>query len=237
MGKGRANMKPLGSIKDFIIKYKHGFILLYFFVYLIWFFKLEHTVTTHFNTIYTKLDDYIPFCELFIIPYFLWFFYIGVTIVYFLFASKNDFYKYCANIFIGMTLCLIIYTIWPNGHHLRVDLHSLGRSNIFTQLLSYIYTVDTATNVFPSIHVFNSIASYLAISKSEQLKKYKWIQNSALILTIAICMSTVLLKQHSVLDIFGAVGLNIAMYFIVYVPDWNKIFAARRARRERLSNI
>jgi membrane-associated phospholipid phosphatase len=140
--------------------------------------------------------------------------------------------------FIGMTVCLIIYTIWPNGHHLRVDLHSLGRSNIFTYFLSYIYTVDTATNVFPSIHVFNSIASYLAISKSDRLKKYKWIQNSALILTILICMSTVLLKQHSVLDIFGAVALNIAMYFIVYVPDWSKIYAARRARREqRLSNI
>lgn len=235
-GKVVQNMKPFSAIKNFISRYKHSFILLYFFVYLIWFFKLEHTVTTHFNKIYSKLDDYIPFCEVFIIPYFLWFIYIAVTILFFIFASKNDFYKLCANLFIGMTICLIIYTIWPNGHNLRVDLHSLGRSNIFTQLLSYVYTVDTATNVFPSIHVFNSVAAYIAIKKNEQLKKYKWIQSSALILTTLICMSTVLLKQHSILDILGAFALNIAMYFIVYVPDWKKILEARRARRE-LSNI
>ena len=212
-------MKVLHNIKQFLIKYKHGTLLSYFFIYMIWFTYLERTVTANFNPIYTKLDDYIPFCEVFIIPYFLWFLYIAATFVYFLLTSKQDFYKLCANLFIGMTICLIIYTVWPNGHHLRVDLNSLGRSNIFITMLSGIYKVDTATNVFPSIHVFNSVGALIAIRQSEKLKKIKWLQWSAFVLTVLICMSTVFLKQHSVLDVIGGLVLSLILYVVIYVPS------------------
>ena len=54
-------------------KYKHLWILLYFFVYMAWFNYVEKTVTTHFHVIHVPIDDYIPFCEYFVIPYLLWF--------------------------------------------------------------------------------------------------------------------------------------------------------------------
>ena len=44
-------------------KYKHLWILLYFFVYMAWFNYVEKTVTTHFHVIHVPIDDYIPFCE------------------------------------------------------------------------------------------------------------------------------------------------------------------------------
>jgi membrane-associated phospholipid phosphatase len=179
-------------------------------------------VTTDFTPIYSKLDDYIRFNEWFVIPYFLWFFYIFVTVAYFLLTSKQDFLKCCAFLFTGMTICLIIYTIWPNGHYLRVDLNSLGRSNIFIDILSKLYSFDTATNVFPSIHVFNSIGAFIAINKSERLHNIKWLQWSSFVLTVLICLSTVYLKQHSILDVFGGVALSIFMYIIVYIPAWVK---------------
>ncbi len=216
-------MNLLKLFKKFIIKYKHAAILSYFFVYMIWFTFLERSVTTKFYPIESKLDQWIPFSEVFVIPYFLWFIYIAATVIYFLFTSKSDFYKFCANIFIGMTICLTIYTIWPNGHYLRADLDTLGRSNIFTSIIGKLYAIDTATNVFPSIHVFNSIAAYIAIHKSEALRRLPKLQFGALILTILICMSTVLLKQHSILDIFGAMALNMIMYVIVYVPSRSKV--------------
>jgi membrane-associated phospholipid phosphatase len=215
-------MKFFNGIKQFLLKYKHGLVLSYFFVYLIWFTYLERTVTTDFKPIYSKLDDYIRFNEWFVIPYFLWFFYIFVTVAYFLLTSKQDFLKCCAFLFTGMTICLIIYTIWPNGHYLRVDLNSLGRSNIFIDILSKLYSFDTATNVFPSIHVFNSIGAFIAINKSERLHNIKWLQWSSFVLTVLICLSTVYLKQHSILDVFGGVALSIFMYIIVYIPAWVK---------------
>jgi membrane-associated phospholipid phosphatase len=227
-------MKSLHALKQFIIKYKHGVILTYFFIYIAWFTYLERTVTTSFHPIYSKLDDLIPFNEVFIIPYFLWFLYIAVTVIYFLFHEKPDFYRLCANLFIGMTVCLTIYTVWPNGHYLRVDLDSLGRSNIFISMLSEIYKLDTATNVFPSIHVFNSVAALIAIRRNDHLRRIKWLQWGTLLLTVLICMSTVFLKQHSVMDILGGLTLNVIMYFIIYVPSWMK--QPERARKE-LSNI
>ena len=227
-------MKSLKTIKNFLLKYKHGVILSYFFIYMLWFTYLERTVTTVFTPVHSKLDNLIPFNELFIIPYFLWFIYIFVTVAYFLFTSKQEFYKCCAYLFIGMTICLLIYTIWPNGHYLRVDLDALGRSNIFIDALAKIYSVDTATNVFPSIHVFNSVGAFIAIHKSERLQNIKWLQWFTFVLTVMICLSTVYLKQHSVLDIFGALALNIVMYVIVYVPEWGKI---TRKSKQELSKV
>jgi len=228
------NMKKANTLKSLFSKYKHGLILSYFFIYITWFGYLEKTITTHYHVIHSRLDDFIPFNEIFIIPYFIWFIYIFVTVAYFLLTSKKDFYKCCAYLFSGMTICLFIYTIFPNGHHLRVDLNSLGRSNIFIDMLSKIYTVDTATNVFPSIHVFNSIGAFIAISRSERLKKITWLKWGSLVLTFSICLSTVLLKQHSILDVFGAIALNTLLYFIIYVPFWAKF--PKRAE-QKLSNI
>ncbi|MDF2944770.1 MAG: putative rane protein [Herbinix sp.] len=223
-------MKYLKALKNLIMKYKHGVVLSYFFVYILWFTHLERTVTSVFHPIHSWVDDLIPFNEMFVIPYFLWFIYIFVTVTYFLLTSKQDFYKCCAYLFIGMTICLLIYTVWPNGHYLRVDLNSLGRSNIYIDLLSKLYSMDTATNVFPSIHVFNSVGALIAINKSERLHNIKWLQWFTFVLTVMICLSTVYLKQHSFMDILGALALNLIMYVIVYVPAWGKI--AKEANQE-----
>lgn len=230
-------MKLFKTLKPLIMKYKHGVVLSYFFIYMAWFTYLEQTITdtSEFNLIYSSLDDRIPFMEIFVIPYFLWFLFIFATVAYFFLTSRQDFYKVCAYLFIGMTICLIIYTIWPNGHKLRVDLDSLGRSNILINILGRLYSFDTATNVFPSIHVFNSIGAMIAIYKNEQLRKIKWLQAASLILTVSICLSTVFLKQHSILDIFGGLALAVVMYLLVYVPAWDKIF--KPAKQEELSKV
>ncbi|MDF2539505.1 MAG: putative rane protein [Herbinix sp.] len=228
-------MKRFDYLKQLLLKYKHGLVLSYFFIYLIWFTYLERTVTdpSKYTLIYSKLDNLIHFNEWFIIPYFLWFIYIFVTVAYFFITSKQDFYKCCAFLFSGMTICLVIYTIWPNGHNLRVDLSSLGRSNIFIEVLSRLYSFDTATNVFPSIHVFNSIGAMIAINKSERLHNIKWLQVAALVLTVSICLSTVYLKQHSIMDVFGGIALSIILYVIVYVPSWGKVKGT--AKQQQLS--
>lgn len=204
-------------LKQFLLKYKHCWVLSYFFIYLVWFFALEQSVTTEYYSVRIWLDDYIPFNEWFIIPYYLWFLYIFITVAYFFFTSKEAFYKVTSYLFIGMTICLIIYTIWPNGQDLRPDLNTLGRDNILIDLIRRLYGSDTSTNVCPSIHVFNSIGANIAICKSNSLRKHKWIPISSTILTILICLSTMFLKQHSALDVIAGLALGLIMYFIVYV--------------------
>lgn len=203
-------------MKQLILKYKHGWVLSYFFIYIIWFFTLEKHVTVNYTPVHIWLDDYIPFNEIFIIPYYLWFLFILCTVTYFFLTSKEDFYKVTAFLFIGMTICLIIYTIWPNGQNLRPDLSTIGRDNILIKFVDALYATDTSTNVCPSIHVFNSIGANIAIHRSEALKKYRWLRIGSTVLTILISLSTMFLKQHSAFDVIAAITLSIIMYFLVY---------------------
>jgi membrane-associated phospholipid phosphatase len=220
-------------LKQLIMKYKHAWVLSYFFIYIIWFFNLEHSVTTNYTIVHIWLDDLIPFNEWFVIPYYLWFIFIFSTIMYFLFTSKEDFYKITAFLFIGMTVCLIIYTVWPNGQNLRPDLSKIGRDNILIRIVSKLYSTDTATNVCPSIHVFNSIGATIAIHKSERLKKYKWIRSLSTILMILISLSTMFLKQHSAFDAFAAIILSVIMYVLVYSFSDSRQLAKLKEKKEK----
>lgn len=216
-------------MKQWLQKYKHSWLLLYTFIYLIWFFILENRSNTTFQSIYIKLDDFIPFNEFFIIPYFLWFAYIAVTVLYFFFTSKEDYYKCCAFLFIGMTICLIIYTFWPNEQNLRPT--SFARDNIFVDMVKGLYMTDTSTNVCPSIHVYNSIGAHIAISHSK-LKEKKGICFASFVLAVSICLSTVFLKQHSVFDGICAIGLSIVMYLLVYRIDYADLIQKIKERNE-----
>lgn len=213
--------------KNFIQKYGHAWTLLYIFIYLPWFMWLEKNVV-QYTPVHTSLDDLVPFCEYFVIPYFLWFAFIPAVFIYFFFKSKEEYYRISASLFIGMSICLLICTIWPNGQELRQSFPT--DRNIFTRIVAMLYKTDTNTNVFPSIHVFNSVGAYIAISKSQVIPKKHWVRPASLILTILICASTVFLKQHSLLDVAGGILLAGIMYVFVYVIDYQ---AMRRYLREK----
>ena len=210
-------------MKKLLSKYNHAIAILYLPFYLICFFWLESINTKNVSIVQSVLDGYIPFCEWFIIPYVLWYAYIIVTVLYFFFTNKRDFTRLCLFLFVGMTICLAIYYFWPNGHHLRQDLTTLGRENIFTQMVAFLYSIDTSTNVCPSIHVLNSVGCCVAIFHSNALKEKKWLRGGTLVLTIAICLSTMFLKQHSIIDVFWGLVLSLVMYWISYRPKFERI--------------
>lgn len=213
-------------MKKFFLKYKHGLWFLYALLYFPWFSYLEKTVTTNFHEIHMSVDDKIPFCEFFIIPYFLWFAFIGSGLAYFFLKDAGEFNRLCIFLGVGMTLFLVISTVYPNGCHLRPE--TFPRENIFTDLVRRLYATDTSTNLFPSIHVYNSIAVCLAVWYSKHLKTKKVIRWGALVLTILIILSTMFLKQHSVFDVLTAFILCAVMWGLVYSPH-----AVRFSKRQK----
>ena len=201
-------------------QYRYAWPLLYVFIYMPWFVLLEKYYTADYaglHIIHCVLDDMIPFNELFIIPYLLWFFYIPAVFVFLFYHSKNEFYRLCAFEFSGMTIALFICTIYPNGLHLRME--EIHRQNIFVHMTQFIYTNDTPTNVFPSIHVFATLAAHLCLIKSPHMKNSnprKYLKFISGCLAVLICMSTVFLKQHSIIDLIGGILLAIILYFVVF---------------------
>lgn len=212
-----SSVQSTSKLKQFLSKYSHAWVLLYIFIYFPWFTYLEKHVT-EYTLIHVPLDDIIPFCEYFIVPYFLWFFYVAATIVYEFFYSKQEFYRCCAFLFSGMTLFLVICTVWHNGLDLRLD--NVSGDNIFSKMVLSLYKTDTSTNVFPSIHVFNSLGCMIALFKTKGLSGNKpWkiiIKVLVAILSVSIVLSTMFLKQHSVVDAIGGIVLATLLYFVFY---------------------
>ncbi len=132
------------------------FRLLYLYIPAVVFY-LEKKITMetpNLHIINNAIDDMIPFCVYFIIPYMLWFIYVIGACIYMLFkASDTEFLRFALCLTIGMSVSLLICMIYPSGLTLRPN---DVPDNFFGMLLNTIYASDTPTNVFPSIHVYNS---------------------------------------------------------------------------------
>lgn len=205
-------------MKSTLKKYSHVWLLGYAFIYLPWFLYLEKTVTSNYHIMYIALDDLIPFNEYFIIPYFLWFLYVAGAVAYFFFTDVKGYYKLCTMLFTGMTISLLVCTVFPNGTDFRPLIDPT--KNVFAKIVSYLYSADTCTNVFPSIHVYNSICVHLAVLRSERLSKNRIVKIFSLVLMVSICLATVFLKQHSAFDGFGSIAMAYIMYYFVYAGSY-----------------
>lgn len=182
------------------------FMAFYLLFYLFAFNWLETAISPPVTLVHCRLDDLIPFCKYAIVPYLAWFLWIPFTLFYLLRrAPREEFWRLCLPLFSGMTIALAIYLVCPTGLALRP--RSVPGSDLFAQTVRLIYRADTATNVCPSIHVFNSITLYLAYYRSRifDAPHRRWMRPAAAWLCTAIVCSTVLLKQHSCIDVlFGA---------------------------------
>ena len=178
------------------------FMALYALFYLTFFALLERTIQTPDLWVHCRLDDMIPFCKYAIIPYYLWFPWIPFTLFYLLYkAPREDFWRLCLPLFTGMTMALLFYAMVPNGLALRP--RTVPGTDIFAQSVRMLYRSDTPTNVCPSIHVFNSVTLMLAYHRCRLFEepRRRWMRSAADVLCFSIVCSTMLLKQHSCIDV------------------------------------
>ena len=161
----------------------------------------------------------------------LWFLYVSAVVIFFFFKNKTDYYKTCTFLFTGMTIFLIVSTLWPNGHHLRPLV--MARDNIFTHMVSALWKTDTPTNLWPSIHVYNSLGAHFAIIKSKEFADKKGIRIASFILASSIILSTMFIKQHSVFDVLTAFLMAAIMYSLVYRYDLVVMVHTMRERRRK----
>ena len=117
----------MNAVKQFFAAHRHVWTLAYFPFYLAAFFALERMPGRTPHIIHSSLDAAIPFCEYFVVPYFLWFIFMAVTLVWFFFRDVPGFYRLMAYLCAGMTVFLLVSALWPNGLHLRPAY--IGRDN------------------------------------------------------------------------------------------------------------
>ena len=196
--------------------YKHLWFCLVLPIYLILFFIAEHIVTDTYWVSYLPIDDMIPFNEIFVIAYVFWYPFMVVMGLYLIYRNSGDFCRYMTFIAVGFISSLIFCVLFPNGQNLRPD--TFPRNNIFTLILSEIYKADTNTNVLPSMHVIGSMAVIFATFNCKGLKRKKFVRFFVIFMGLLISVSTVFVKQHSILDIIVALPWAAVVYAIVYLP-------------------
>lgn len=191
-------------------EYNHLKLLLYWPVFLLFFLYVERlSSTVVYHPMHCALDDLIPFCEYFLIPYLFWFVYLVGMHVYTLLYDIDAFRLLMRFIIVSYSLSMVIYLLFPTCQELRPA--EFPRDNPFTWFLYYFYQFDTNTNVCPSLHVVGSVAVWLTSRRISRFQTMGW-RVAFCVAAILICLSTMFLKQHSVLDVLAAIPICLVAY-------------------------
>ena len=145
------------------------------------------------------LDAYIPFAPAFIVPYLLFF---PLLLVPWFLLWKN--YREYKALAIGFILVSVVSAVIFVAYQTTGPRIGLQVTDWATWLVSQIYSGDVNLNAFPSLHT-----AFSALIAAFVWKNYKgkWIGYGSLALAILIVMSTVLIKQHGIVDVLGGLAL------------------------------
>lgn len=207
----------LSKIKE--PEFKHLLYLLGWVGYFALYFITENLIPREQCTpVYCKLDDMIPFCEWFVIPYVGWYLLIVVSLLFFALYNPDNFKNLMKFIIVTQITAMVIYIIFPNRQDLRPEV--FARDNILTDILGLIYSFDTSTNVCPSLHVAYSVG--IASTWLKEKSASKGCKTFIVIFCFLVCISVAFVKQHSVVDIFAAIPVCVLAEWITYRRFWRE---------------
>ena len=209
----------LSKIKE--PQFKHLLFLLGWLGYFALYFITENVIPRDkCHPVHCFLDDVVPFCEYFVIPYAGWYFLIVGSLIYFALYNPDNFKNMMKFIITTQIVAMIIYIIFPNRQDLRPT--EFLNENVFTYILGFIYKFDTSTNVCPSLHVAYSIGIASTFLKEKSVSKT--VKAFITFFCFMICISVAFVKQHSVVDIFAAIPVCILAEWIAFGGYWKEKF-------------
>lgn len=178
-------------------------------------YLLASVLTQKGHDLTIKLDNIIPFSSIFIIPYVYWYLYIVIGFIFILVNSRKDYIRAFISFFIGMSVCYIIYYVYPT----EITRPIIENNNIFNYLVNLIYSIDRPVNCFPSLHVLTTYFIMRYTKYKDSKKNFYYTQ----IIGILIILSTLFIKQHFVMDVIGAIILCEVIILLVKKIDDSKI--------------
>lgn len=198
-------------------QFSHLKLLLGWLGYFALYFLTENLIPVENCTpVHMWLDDVIPFCEWFLIPYVFWYILIVISLGYFLLYNVDSFKRLQTFIIITQVAAMAVYIVFPNRQDLRPA--EFPRDNFLTQCIGLLYAADTNTGVCPSLHVAYSIGIASVWLKEKGVSR--WWKAFVVAAVILICLSTMFIKQHSAVDFFAALPVCLLAEGIVY-KDWH----------------
>lgn len=169
----------------------------------------------YFDVSIPAIDDHIPLVTWMIVFYVFSYVFWVVGFVIIGRENKETCYEMLSGEMIAKAMCLVFFFAvptemvdWPSGQ--------FEINNVFDWGTQFIYDMDEPNNLFPSIHC---LESWVVTRGAFRCKKpHKWYRVYCVVIMLGIFASTVLVRQHVVVDIVGGIlvaelGLALAKRF------------------------
>jgi membrane-associated phospholipid phosphatase len=180
------------------LKLRLKYIFLVAILYLSSYFGIQNLVELPAFDFLIPFDKQIP-----LIPEFIWLYSSLIPVLVastaFLVRSKKVFWTTVGSIVLSMIVLDICYVLAPSFY----PRETLEITNISTWLLDLTRQIDGANNTFPSGHVTLAWILFWAISYSKCALKHPSIKILTGLWAIGISVSTLVLKQHYIVDVIG----------------------------------
>ena len=155
------------------------------------------------------LDERIPLVPWTVVIYFGAYLFWIVNYVLGVRQYREKAYRFISADFAAKLVCLICFLAFPTTN-VRPE---IAGSSIWDTLMRFLYEIDAADNLFPSIHCLTSWFGFIAVRSNERVPK--WYRALSLIVGLAICVSTLTTKQHVLADVFAGIALAEGSYRLV----------------------
>ena len=217
--------KPVVDYRDFRLsklndpRFSHLKLLGGWLIYFALYFLTENLIPAEACTpVHCWLDDLIPFCEWFLIPYVAWYGSIVVSLWYFALYNPQNFRRLQTFIFVTQMAAMVIYIVFPNRQDLRPT--AFPRDNFLTDAIGFLYAFDTNTGVCPSLHCAYSIGIASVWLKEKTASPL--VKTGVVLFVALVCVSTTFIKQHSAVDFFAAIPICILAEWIACGSYWKE---------------
>ena len=192
--------------------YSHLLLLLGWVAYFALYFITENLIPAErCHVIHCALDDAIPFCEWFVLPYVLWYALVAGSLAWFVLYDIGSFRALSVYIMVTQALGMACYILYPSIQLLRPAV--FPRDNVLTRIIGFLYSFDTPTGVLPSLHVAYSLGLISVWFRSADASRL-W-KGLLAVLVAVIILATFFIKQHSVLDALAAIPVCAAAELVV----------------------
>lgn len=160
------------------------------------------------HNIESNLDLRLPFVPQFLIIYFGCYVFWAVNYILVARQEREQVYRFFTADIISRCVCLIIFLAYPTTNTRPV----IEGNGIWDLLAGWLYSIDAADNLFPSIHCLVSWFCFIAIRKNEKIPL--WYRVFSCIMAVAVFVSTLTTKQHVLVDVAGGVLLAELCYWL-----------------------
>lgn len=174
-------------------------LLLLFLVYF-----LLNNARGHIHSLEMPIDDRIPVLPAFVFPYLSIYALLALSIWRFLKAETRIFTIAALAIGLDLVLSYLVFL----SYQTQVERPVILGSDISSDILRWVYSVDKPFNAFPSLHT--SISTLLVLLWRKAGSR---LQPIIALWAALIIASTLLTKQHYIADVLGGIAVALVSYY------------------------